>query len=63
MLAMVVADAVLNSGTDFNETQPLNILLMFVTDAVLNRGTDWRDAHPENIDAVLVRLWLRTVAD
>jgi hypothetical protein len=43
MLAMLVTDAVLKSGTDVKEKQFVNMLAMVVTDAVLKSGTDVKE--------------------
>ena len=43
MLVIVVTEAVLNKGTDFKETQPLNMLIILVTRMVLNKGTDFKE--------------------
>jgi len=43
MLDILVTAAVLNSGTDFKEVQPLNMLAIFVTEAVLNSGTVFKE--------------------
>jgi len=40
MFAMLVTEAVLNSGTDCNDLQPWNMLVIVVTEDVLNNGTD-----------------------
>ena len=45
MLAIVVTEAVLNSGTVVSAEQLKNIPLMLVTLAVLNNGTDTSDKH------------------
>jgi hypothetical protein len=54
MLAMLVTDAVLKSGTDTNNEQLANIVVMLLTDAVLKRGTDTKEEQPLNMLAALI---------